>query len=72
MSPGQCCHLNARNRCANAGVFSDVAGVVLGYVEVGANEDALAGDVEIGELFDLHDDVLRGVGMKNAPHGAGR
>jgi hypothetical protein len=40
--------LDGRDRGADAGVFGDVAGVVLGHVEVGADEDALAGDVEVG------------------------
>ena len=40
--------LNCRHRGANAGVVGDVAGVVLRHVQVGADEDALVPDVEIG------------------------
>ena len=61
-----------RDRGTDARVFSDVAGFVLRNVKVGADEDALAGDVEVGEFLDLHDGVLLGFGMKNAPHGGAR
>ena len=51
-------HADARHRGADAGVFGDAAGVVLRYVEVGADEDALAGDAalgdEVGKSKDVH------------------
>ncbi len=36
------CHLDARHAGADAGVFGDVAGVVLRHIEVGADKNPLA------------------------------
>jgi hypothetical protein len=46
--------LNAGHRSADARIVGDVAGVVLRNVEIGADEDALAGEWKIGELEDGH------------------
>ena len=46
--PGVQRHLNARHAGAHAGVFSDVARVVLGHVQVGTDEHALASDFALG------------------------
>ena len=55
-------HADARHRGADARVFGDVAGVILRHVEVGADEDALAGDAalgdEVGESKDIHGAIL--------------
>ena len=42
-------HLNARYRGANAGVFGDVAVLVLRHVEISAYEDALALELSLGD-----------------------
>ena len=51
-------HLDARHRGADAGVFADVAVVVKGDVEVGADKDALALGLslgaEVGKAEDVH------------------
>ena len=46
--------LDAGKCCTNAGVVGDGEIVVLGNVQVGANEYSLAGDVKVGETFESH------------------
>ena len=50
-------HLNARNRGPNARVFGNLARVVLRHVEVGANENAFAGDLAVGTQIGKTDEV---------------
>ena len=54
------CITDTRQRCPDAGVVGDGQIVVLGNVKVGADEDPLAGDVEIGETFESHGNTLFG------------
>ncbi len=49
------CQLDAGNRGADAGVFGDVAGIILRHVEIGTDEHALVLQVEVGELLEFHD-----------------
>ena len=57
-APASSAMRDAGHAGADAGVFGDVAGVVLRHVQVGADEDALAGHLaggdEVGEAEDVH------------------
>src|SRR5690606_16534867 len=44
-----------RDGRADAGVVGDPARVVLRHVEVGANEHAPAGEIQVGESLESHD-----------------
>ena len=48
------CIMDCGNGCADARVVGDVPRVVLGNVQVRANEDALAAHVDVGESQQLH------------------
>ena len=56
--------LQGRQRRTDARVLGDVAGIVLRHVEVGADEDAFAFDVEVGKLENVHGRLLRKSEMK--------
>jgi hypothetical protein len=55
-------HADAGQAGTDAGVFGDLAGVVLRHVEVGPDEDPLAGDAalgdEVGEAQEVHAAIL--------------
>ena len=46
--------LDGRHRRTDARVVGDVPGVVLRYIEVGADEHPLAADIDLGEALELH------------------
>ncbi|MNN58444.1 hypothetical protein D3C81_1734920 [compost metagenome] len=66
--------LDRGHRGADAGVLGDMAGVVLRHVQVGADEDPLAGDFalgnQIGKTQDSgHDGERREISLKNRGNG---
>ena len=50
-------HLEARQGSPDAGVFCDVAGIVLRHIEVGTDENALPGHLALGAQVGKTDDV---------------
>jgi len=57
--------LDGRHGSADAGVFGDVAGVVLRHVEVGADKHALAGKFAFGDEIGQTQDVRHGSNSRN-------
>ena len=46
--------LDAGDRGADAGVVSDLAGIILRHIEIGADEDAFVVEIEVGESEEFH------------------
>src|SRR3989344_3050478 len=58
--PGVQRHADAGDRCADAGVFGDAASIVLGNVQVGTDENALALGLALGAQIGKAEDVHGG------------